>query len=103
MEFNYPGPSTLHNQQVGHNEALEACGEFFLVGEVGDRTCLDIAQAMLRVGSTYIGQTAKPSFLLHINTPGGDVPAGLMLGGTIMRIRREFGISVNTHVLGNGM
>ncbi len=85
--------------KADHASALELDGEFFINGLVTPEAMLRLSQSMLRIARLRKRKASKTTFTVNINTPGGSVAAGLMLGAVIMRIRTEYGIRVNTRVL----
>lgn len=82
-----------------NSEYLERCGEFFMTGMFKDDNCSRLAQAMLAQAMAQQSKRKKRPFTLTVNSPGGIYDSGVMLAGTINRIK-AMGIPVTIRVTG---
>jgi ATP-dependent protease ClpP protease subunit len=83
-------------------EDTEKAGDFFLLGSIDDLNAGGLAKRMLTLAQEWKRDAKGGTMRLTINSGGGDVDAGLLLGGVIMRIR-EMGFPVTTRVSGSAL
>ena len=86
--------------KLDHDLALSETGQFFLHGDITPGSVKDLGLLLLRWAVTHASESPRPEVTLHLFSNGGSVDAGLQLGHTLQRLRREYGYRVVIRVTG---
>jgi ATP-dependent protease ClpP protease subunit len=85
--------------KVDSKRVLEQACEFFLYTDVNRSSTEGLIASMLKMAHLNRRKGRKPTFVLNINSQGGEVPSGLALAGVIQQIRSQ-GFKVHTRIHG---